>query len=105
MVNPTSFDNAITKWWPEVTKNNPNTPIILVGIMLELRDDQKTLNQLLSQKKAPITTEQGMAAKKKIGALAYLECSFVTMKGIKEVLETVARTIITKCKEAGSMNE
>ncbi|XP_011801108.1 PREDICTED: ras-related C3 botulinum toxin substrate 1-like [Colobus angolensis palliatus] len=77
LVSPASFENVRAKWYPEVRHHRPNTPIILVGTKLELRDDKDTIEKL-KKKLTPITYLQGPAIAKEIGALKYLECSALT---------------------------
>jgi Ras-related C3 botulinum toxin substrate 1 len=50
VVNPASFDNVRAKWSPEIKHNNPDTPIVLVGTKLDLRDDKHTIDKLLVSK-------------------------------------------------------
>lgn len=45
----------------------PNTPIILVGTKLDLRDDKDTIEKLKEKKLTPITYPQGLAMAKEIG--------------------------------------
>ena len=40
LVSPASYENVRAKWFPEVSHHCPNTPVILVGTKLDLRDDQ-----------------------------------------------------------------
>jgi GTPase SAR1 family protein len=47
VVNPASFDNVRAKWSPEIKHNNPETPVVLVGTKLDLRDDKHTIDKLL----------------------------------------------------------
>uniref|UniRef100_A0A2I3H330 Rho-related GTP-binding protein RhoG n=1 Tax=Nomascus leucogenys TaxID=61853 RepID=A0A2I3H330_NOMLE len=75
LVSPASFENVRAKWYPEVRHHCPNTPIILVGTKLELRDDKDTIEKLKEKKLTPITYLQGLAMAKEIGAVKYLKCS------------------------------
>ena len=43
LVSPASFENVRAKWFPEVSHHCPNTPVILVGTKLDLRDDPVSL--------------------------------------------------------------
>jgi Ras-related C3 botulinum toxin substrate 1 len=45
-VNPASFENVPTKWYPEVCHHCPNTPIMPVGMKLDLRDDKDTMEKV-----------------------------------------------------------
>ena len=59
LVSPASFENVRAKWFPEVSHHCPNTPIILVGTKLDLREDKETIEKLKEKKLAPITYPQG----------------------------------------------
>ena len=74
-----------TQYYPEVSQRCPNTPVILVGTKLDLRDDEeaiKKLNDKSSEILSPITYQEGLEMMKGIGAVKYLECSAL----IQEVL-------------------
>lgn len=58
------------QWYPEVRHHCPNTPIILVGTKLDLRDDKDTIEKLKEKKLTPITYPQGLAMAKEIGMMA-----------------------------------
>ena len=94
LVNPASFENVRAKWYPEVIHHSPNTPIILVGTKLDLRDDAQTLEKLRERKLAPISYPQGLAMAKEIGAVKYLECSALTQKGLKAVFDEAIRAVL-----------
>ncbi|CAH1968199.1 unnamed protein product [Acanthoscelides obtectus] len=66
LVNPASFENVRAKWYPEVRHHCPNTPIILVGTKLDLRDDRSTIEKLKDKKLSPITYPQVRNSKKMI---------------------------------------
>ncbi len=46
IVNPSSFENVRAKWFQEVKHFCPNTPIVLVGTKLDLREDRNVLEKL-----------------------------------------------------------
>ncbi|XP_041819118.1 ras-related C3 botulinum toxin substrate 3b isoform X2 [Chelmon rostratus] len=70
LVSPASFENVRAKWYPEVRHHCPNTPIILVGTKLDLRDDKDTIERLRDKKLSPITYPQGLAMAREIGEVA-----------------------------------
>jgi len=37
-VNQASYDNVEAKWYPEIKKNCPDTPIILCGTKIDLKE-------------------------------------------------------------------
>lgn len=94
LVNPASFENVRAKWFPEVSHHCPNTPIILVGTKLDLREDHDTVMRLQERRLAPISAMQGAAMAKEIGAVKYLECSALTQKGLKQVFDDAIRSVL-----------
>jgi len=62
-----SYRASLFQWYPEVRHHCPNTPIILVGTKLDLRDDKDTIERLRDKKLAPITYPQGLAMAREIG--------------------------------------
>jgi len=106
VVQPISFENVRAKWCPEVSHYCPHTPIILVGLKVDLRPDSVSLDPLDSLKQpAPISFEQGLRMMQEIGAVKYMECSARTQIGLKEVFDEAARAVFAvgeqtkkKCK-------
>ena len=88
------FFFILHQWYPEVSHHCPNTPIILVGTKLDLRDDPRTNEKLKERKLAPITYPQGLGMAKEIGAVKYLECSALTQKGLKNVFDESIRAVL-----------
>jgi GTPase SAR1 family protein len=82
------------QWYPEVSHHCPNTPIILVGTKLDLREDKETVEKLREKKLSPITYPQSLAMAKEIGAVKYLECSALTQKGLKTVFDEAIRAVL-----------
>lgn len=106
IVNPSSFENVRAKWYPEVSHHCPNTPLILVGTKLDLREDAETIEKLATKKLSPISYEQGMQMTKEINAVKYMECSALTQKGLKAVFDEAIRAVISpppsaKTKKSG----
>ncbi|XP_045129821.1 ras-related protein Rac1 isoform X1 [Portunus trituberculatus] len=98
LVNPASFENVRAKWYPEVRHHCPNTPIILVGTKLDLREDRDTLDKLKDKKLSPISYPQGLSMAKEVGATKYLECSALTQKGLKTVFDEAIRAVLCPIK-------
>jgi len=95
IVNPSSFENVRAKWYPEVSHHCPNTPIILVGTKVDLREDQGTIEKLAQKKQSPISYEQGLQMAQEIGAVKYMECSALTQTGLKAVFDEAIRAVIS----------
>ncbi|KHJ41166.1 Ras family protein [Trichuris suis] len=94
LVNPASFENVRAKWYPEVSHHCPNTPIILVGTKLDLREDKDTIEKLRERRLQPIVHQQGLAMAKEIGSVKYVECSALTQKGVKNVFDEAIRAVL-----------
>ncbi len=67
-----------------------------MGLKIDLREDKTTLAELSEKGVKPISTAEGQAIGKEIGAYRYLECSALTQKGLKEVFDE-AVSGIGKC--------
>ncbi|XP_022644639.1 ras-related C3 botulinum toxin substrate 1-like [Varroa jacobsoni] len=95
VVSPSSYDNVLSKWQPEIKHHCPDAPIILVGTKTDLRDDKEALQQLYEQGiTGPIRREQGQKLAGKIRAVKYLECSALTQRGLKQVFEEAVRAVL-----------
>ena len=110
LMSPTSFENIPIKWVPEIRNHQPNTPIILVGLKLDLKEDGAAVQRLRERrmarlqfiyiffhfslnikKKEPVSYERGMARAKEIGAIKYIECSALTQKNLKVLFDEAIR--------------
>jgi len=98
VVNPSSFENVRAKWYPEVSHHSPNTPLILVGTKMDLREDSATIEKLAAKKQTPITYEQGLQMTTEIGAIKYMECSAYTQTGLKAVFDEAIRAVLSPPK-------
>ena len=85
---------VFSQWYPEVSHHCPQTPIILVGTKLDLRDDKETIEKLKEKKLQPIPTSQGLQMLKEIAGVKYLECSALTQKGLKQVFDEAIRAVL-----------
>jgi len=94
VVNPTSFENVTSKWYPEVQHFCPNIPIILVGTKYDLRGDDKSLAKLKEQGQAPISFEQGEDLAKKLKAVKFIECSAYTGHNLKLVFDEAVKAVL-----------
>lgn len=94
VVSPASFENVKRKWHPELSYHCPNTPIILVGTKLDIRDSKDIIEKLKEKGLAPINYRQGLQMQKEIGAVKYLECSAMTGKGVDTVFDNAVDAIL-----------
>uniref|UniRef100_A0A8D0VF20 Ras homolog family member F, filopodia associated n=1 Tax=Sus scrofa TaxID=9823 RepID=A0A8D0VF20_PIG len=58
VMNPTSYDNVLIKWFPEVTHFCRGTPTVLIGCKTDLRKDKEQLRKLRAAQLEPITYMQ-----------------------------------------------
>jgi len=94
LVSPSSYENVRAKWYTEVRHHCPNTPIILVGTKLDLRNDRTTLEKLAEKRLQPIKYEQGLKLANEIDAVKYLECSAFTQNGLRIVFDETIRAVL-----------
>ncbi|RXN23607.1 Ras-related C3 botulinum toxin substrate [Labeo rohita] len=94
LVDPSSLKNVSEKWYPEIRHHCPNTPFILVGTKLDLRDDKDTIEELKKNKQTPVSYCQGQGVAEEIGAVKYLECSALTQMGLKTVFDEAVRAAL-----------
>jgi len=102
IVNPSSFTNVKTKWYPEVHHHCPDAKIILVGTKADLKDDKESLEKLAANNQSPITPLQGEQMAKEIKAVGYMECSALTQKGLKVVFDESIKCVVFPKKKAAS---
>lgn len=94
VISPSTYTNVTNKWIPEIRHHCPDTPIVLCGTKIDLRDDPNTIQALQKQNLAPVRREQGLKLAKKIKAYAYVECSALTQKGLHQVFEEAIRAVL-----------
>ena len=82
---------CLLQWHPEIYHHCPNTPFILVGTKVDLRDDPDTVADLRKIGKALITRDQGETLARELGAACYMECSSKTLIGLQEVFNEAVR--------------
>jgi len=70
-----------------------NTAIPLSGTKMDLREDKETLQTLSECGQSPVRREQGQKLANKIRAIKYLECSALTQRGLKQVIEHVLKGV------------
>lgn len=85
LVDPGSLWDTAEIWCPEIAYHCPNTPFVLVGAKLDLRDDNNNRH---------ITTQQGMAVAMKIGAVTYIETSAKTGYNVEILFRQIALTVL-----------
>lgn len=84
LVDPQSLENVHKKWLPEVRRFCPTVPVLLIGTKLDLR----------SNSQSKVTSQEGAQVAKDIGAKAYLECSSLKQRRVKQVFEEAVRVAV-----------
>ncbi|XP_050504085.1 ras-related C3 botulinum toxin substrate 1-like [Diabrotica virgifera virgifera] len=89
--SPSSLTSLQIVWVPEIRKLCPNTPIVIVGLKKDLRDNPDTVKLLKQKNLKPIPFSYGVKMAQQLGAAKYIECSALKQEGVKEVFEEVIR--------------
>ncbi|EMP37105.1 Rho-related GTP-binding protein RhoF [Chelonia mydas] len=100
VMNPTSYDNVLIKWYPEVSHFCRGVPLILIGCKTDLRKDKEHLRKLMSSEQEPITYTQGEATCQQMKAQAYLECSAKCRENIEDVFKEATNIALNAMKKA-----
>ncbi|MBN3280683.1 RHOF protein, partial [Polyodon spathula] len=100
VTNPTSFDNVLIKWFPEVNHFCLGVPIILIGCKTDQRKDKERTRKLKASDLEPITYLQGEEIAQQINAEMYLECSAKFRENIEDVFKEATKTALSAMKKA-----
>lgn len=103
VVSEASYEAISDKWSPEVNHYIPDVPHILVGTKVDLRDS-KTADAHVGEFQC-ITREQGEELAEDIGAIAYVEASAKTRKGLEEVYLAAVEAVLKQRAEQASEEE
>ncbi|NXE67107.1 RHOF protein, partial [Calcarius ornatus] len=88
-----SFDNILTKWYPEVNHFCKGVPVLLVGCKTDLRQDREVLQKLKDGRIEPVSRQQGEAMARQVRAVSYMECS-------ARYQDNVGNIFVTACNAA-----
>ncbi|NXG60821.1 RHOD protein, partial [Hemiprocne comata] len=75
VTSPNSYDNILTKWYPEVNHFCKGVPVLVVGCKTDLRQDPEVRQKLKEGRLEPISRQQAKAMARQVHAVSYLECS------------------------------
>ncbi|KAI8393728.1 signal transducer [Radiomyces spectabilis] len=91
---PTSFSNVQDRWLPEVTHFCENIPKLLVGMKIDLRENQNRIAQLNAMGHRLITAEEGERLAREIGA-KYYECSAKLNRYVDDVIIAATKSAMS----------
>ena len=84
VIDRESFSSVCNSWMPEIKRHTKRRrPVILVGTQIDMRSDAEDGDE------TEVSTGEGEAMAKAIGADCYIECSAKSKDGLKEVFEHV----------------
>lgn len=109
IANKSSYENVLTKWYSEIHRFSPSTPIVLVGIvsvlylqrlcyqliLITLSEGLKKDLRIPDSEKY-VTTIEATRLKKRIKAYAVVECSARKNDNVDTIFEEAVRAIINK---------
>lgn len=94
VTNPHSLDKIEKYWIFDIRKQNKTTPVILLGLKSDLREENLLDNQKPS---TPIfesvSVSKAEEMKEKINAADYIECSSLQQLKIKEVIKSCIKVV------------
>lgn len=99
VICPSSYDNVLIKWYPEVHHFCHGVPIILVGCKTDLRKDKGLGKETVVLRPKPITYIQGEESKRMIKAELYLECSAKYKENVEDIFREATKQALAANKE------
>ncbi|XP_039471881.1 rho-related GTP-binding protein RhoF isoform X1 [Oreochromis aureus] len=91
VTNPTSYENVLIKWYPEVKHFCRDTPVILIGCKTDLRKDKECARKLKAMNLAHVTYMQGEETRQHMNAELYLECSAKYQENVEDIFREATK--------------
>merc|ERR1712141_255224 len=85
-----TFENAETKWVPEIKHYLPDVPIVFVGNKSDLKNDQNRINVIKRRGYKPLTEEEIKSRIIALGGCNFFEASAKTGENIKSAFNFAA---------------
>jgi len=101
IVDTNSFENIKHKWHPEINHYAPNVPFVLVATKLDMRENEDAKEYLAAKGRRMVTTKEGEALAKELGAAQFIECSALTKENLNNVFEGAIRSVFEKERKGG----
>ncbi|KAI0985586.1 hypothetical protein GJ496_008163 [Pomphorhynchus laevis] len=95
VVSELSFNNVQNKWISEIRHHCPDTPVLLCGTKIDLRDNHAFVAELEAKGNKLKRKKDGQRLAELIGAALYVECSALTQQGLRHVFEEAVRIVIS----------
>jgi len=93
VIDQKSMMNVRDRWHQEIKTYCSGVPILMIGLKIDARDDDRVLQELANKGEQPATPQDGRKIAKILNA-EYMECSSFSRKGVKEVFEAVQKIVI-----------
>ncbi|XP_010875870.1 rho-related GTP-binding protein RhoF [Esox lucius] len=100
VTNPTSFENVLIKWYPEVNHFCRDVPVILIGCKTDLRKDKERTRKLKAMDQAPITYTQGEETRQHMSSELYLECSAKYRENVEDIFREATKKALAFSRKA-----
>jgi len=100
-VTKASFESIREKWYPEVNHYVPDTPYVLVGTKLDLREENAP--DPSTGELEPVTAKEGEEMRKTIKAIKYIEVSSKTRKNLDKLFQESVDIVLQVRREHGEI--
>ncbi|NXK96145.1 RHOF protein, partial [Formicarius rufipectus] len=90
-----SFENIVTKWYPEVNHFCKGVPVLLVGCKTDLRQDEEALRKLRDGRMEPVSRQQGESMARQVRAVCYMECSARYQQNVGNIFVTASSAALS----------
>ncbi|NXG14763.1 RHOF protein, partial [Grallaria varia] len=90
-----SFENILTKWYPEVNHFCKGVPVLLVGCKTDLRQDEGMLRKLRDGRMEPVSRQQGETMARQVRAVSYMECSARYQENVGNIFVTASNAAMS----------
>jgi len=88
VVSTASLDNIKSKWISEIRQHCPNAPVVLVGLKMDLRDDEQKKIEMNASGYEYCSEKAIQEIAEEIDAATYIECSALKSKGVNKAFRT-----------------
>ncbi|XP_033917936.1 rho-related GTP-binding protein RhoD [Melopsittacus undulatus] len=100
VTDPSSYNNVLTKWYPEVNHFCKRIPVLLVGCKTDLRQDRAVLLKLQEGRLEPVSQHQGEAMARQVHAVSYLECSARYQENVSGIFIEACRAALSAARRS-----